>query len=99
MTSPPLPPAEPHFLHAIDYGNYVYFFLSEISVEYTALGKVSTIIAQLLLNYCYNYRYNYCTTTQLQLLLRVQLLHNYCFYYCYNYSYTTTTTDTTTAQL
>ncbi|XP_075867613.1 semaphorin-6C-like isoform X2 [Nelusetta ayraudi] len=31
---------EPHFLHAIDYGNYVYFFLSEISVEYTALGKV-----------------------------------------------------------
>lgn len=32
--------AEPHFLHAIDYGNYVYFFLSEIAVEYTALGKV-----------------------------------------------------------
>ncbi|XP_039978054.1 semaphorin-6D-like isoform X2 [Xiphias gladius] len=31
---------EPHFLHAIDYGNYVYFFLSEIAVEYTALGKV-----------------------------------------------------------
>ncbi|XP_068188573.1 semaphorin-6D-like isoform X2 [Antennarius striatus] len=31
---------EPHFLHAIDYGNYIYFFLSEISVEYTALGKV-----------------------------------------------------------
>uniref|UniRef100_A0A8D3CZ68 Sema domain-containing protein n=1 Tax=Scophthalmus maximus TaxID=52904 RepID=A0A8D3CZ68_SCOMX len=31
---------EPHFLHAIDYGNFVYFFLSEISVEYTALGKV-----------------------------------------------------------
>ncbi|XP_056154024.1 semaphorin-6D-like [Lampris incognitus] len=30
---------EPHFLHAIDYGNYVYFFLSEIAVEYTALGK------------------------------------------------------------
>lgn len=32
--------AEPQFLHAIDYGNYVYFFLSEIAVEYTALGKV-----------------------------------------------------------
>lgn len=31
---------EPHFLHAIDYGNYVYFFLSELAVEYTALGKV-----------------------------------------------------------
>ncbi|RVE75218.1 hypothetical protein OJAV_G00014380, partial [Oryzias javanicus] len=31
---------EPHFLHAIDYGNYVYFFLSEIAVEYTALGKM-----------------------------------------------------------
>ncbi|XP_034016334.1 semaphorin-6D-like isoform X2 [Thalassophryne amazonica] len=31
---------EPHFLHAMDYGNYIYFFLSEIAVEYTALGKV-----------------------------------------------------------
>ncbi|XP_028296742.1 semaphorin-6D-like [Gouania willdenowi] len=31
---------EPHFLHAIDYGNYVYFFLREIAVEYTAVGKV-----------------------------------------------------------
>ncbi|XP_028834910.1 sema domain, transmembrane domain (TM), and cytoplasmic domain, (semaphorin) 6C isoform X2 [Denticeps clupeoides] len=31
---------EPHFLHAIEYGNYVYFFFSEISVEYTTLGKV-----------------------------------------------------------
>uniref|UniRef100_A0A3P8X0Y0 Sema domain, transmembrane domain (TM), and cytoplasmic domain, (semaphorin) 6Ca n=1 Tax=Cynoglossus semilaevis TaxID=244447 RepID=A0A3P8X0Y0_CYNSE len=31
---------EPHFLHAIDYGSYVYFFFSEIAVEYTALGKV-----------------------------------------------------------
>lgn len=34
------PPAEPHFLHAIEYGNYVYFFFSEIAVEYTTLGKV-----------------------------------------------------------
>ncbi|XP_057683682.1 semaphorin-6D-like [Corythoichthys intestinalis] len=31
---------EPRFLHAIDYGSHVYFFLSEIAVEYTALGKV-----------------------------------------------------------
>ncbi|XP_070970153.1 semaphorin-6D-like isoform X2 [Oncorhynchus clarkii lewisi] len=31
---------EPHFHHAIEYGNYVYFFLSEIAVEYTTLGKV-----------------------------------------------------------
>uniref|UniRef100_A0A3B3R484 Semaphorin 6C n=1 Tax=Paramormyrops kingsleyae TaxID=1676925 RepID=A0A3B3R484_9TELE len=31
---------EPHFLHAIEYGNYVYFFLSEIAIEYTTLGKV-----------------------------------------------------------
>uniref|UniRef100_H3CIJ1 Sema domain, transmembrane domain (TM), and cytoplasmic domain, (semaphorin) 6Ca n=1 Tax=Tetraodon nigroviridis TaxID=99883 RepID=H3CIJ1_TETNG len=31
---------EPHFLHAIDYGNYVYFFLREMAVEYTTLGKV-----------------------------------------------------------
>lgn len=34
------PPTEPHFLHAIEYGNYVYFFFSEIAVEYTTLGKV-----------------------------------------------------------
>lgn len=33
-------PTEPHFLHAIEYGNYVYFFFSEIAVEYTTLGKV-----------------------------------------------------------
>uniref|UniRef100_A0A3B4BF67 Sema domain-containing protein n=1 Tax=Periophthalmus magnuspinnatus TaxID=409849 RepID=A0A3B4BF67_9GOBI len=33
-------PNEPHFLHAIEYGNYVYFFFSEIAVEYTSLGKV-----------------------------------------------------------
>ncbi|XP_077432392.1 sema domain, transmembrane domain (TM), and cytoplasmic domain, (semaphorin) 6C isoform X2 [Vanacampus margaritifer] len=31
---------EPHFLHAIEYGNFVYFFFSEIAVEYTSLGKV-----------------------------------------------------------
>ncbi|RXN22469.1 semaphorin-6D-like isoform X1 [Labeo rohita] len=32
--------AEPHFLHALEYGNYVYFFFSEIAVEHTGAGKV-----------------------------------------------------------
>uniref|UniRef100_A0A3B3Y7G2 Sema domain-containing protein n=1 Tax=Poecilia mexicana TaxID=48701 RepID=A0A3B3Y7G2_9TELE len=41
---------EPHFLHAIDYGNYVYFFLSEIAVEYTALGKVRARVKSLFHN-------------------------------------------------
>ncbi|XP_043936477.1 semaphorin-6D-like [Protopterus annectens] len=31
---------EPHFLHAVDYGNYVYLFFREISMEYTTLGRV-----------------------------------------------------------
>lgn len=31
---------EPHFLHAIEYGNYVYFFFREIAVEHNNLGKV-----------------------------------------------------------
>ncbi|XP_051991789.1 semaphorin-6D isoform X1 [Xyrauchen texanus] len=31
---------EPHFLHAVEYGNYVYFFFIEIAVEHTAAGKV-----------------------------------------------------------
>ncbi|XP_049328808.1 semaphorin-6D-like [Astyanax mexicanus] len=31
---------EPRFLHAIEYSSYVYFFFSEIAVEYTTLGKV-----------------------------------------------------------
>ncbi|CAM4640837.1 unnamed protein product [Leuciscus chuanchicus] len=31
---------EPHFLHAVEYGNYVYFFFSEIAVEHSAAGKV-----------------------------------------------------------
>ncbi|XP_006628709.1 semaphorin-6D isoform X1 [Lepisosteus oculatus] len=30
---------EPHFLHAVDYGNYVYFFFREIAVEHNNLGK------------------------------------------------------------
>ncbi|XP_075700864.1 semaphorin-6C isoform X4 [Rhinoderma darwinii] len=32
---------EPHFIHAVEYGNYVYFFFREISMEYTTLGKVT----------------------------------------------------------
>ncbi|XP_051925789.1 semaphorin-6D-like [Hippocampus zosterae] len=31
---------EPRFLHAVEYGRFVYFFLSEIAAEYTTLGKV-----------------------------------------------------------
>ncbi|XP_008308401.1 semaphorin-6D isoform X3 [Cynoglossus semilaevis] len=31
---------EPHFLHAAEYGNYVYFFFREIAVEQSNLGKV-----------------------------------------------------------
>uniref|UniRef100_A0A8C2VJ71 Semaphorin-6D n=2 Tax=Chinchilla lanigera TaxID=34839 RepID=A0A8C2VJ71_CHILA len=30
---------EPHFLHGIEYGNYVYFFFREIAVEHNNLGK------------------------------------------------------------
>ncbi|KAM9646600.1 semaphorin-6D isoform 3-T3 [Trichechus inunguis] len=30
---------EPHFLHAMEYGNYVYFFFREIAVEHNNLGK------------------------------------------------------------
>ncbi|KAM4602419.1 semaphorin-6D isoform 3-T4 [Polymixia lowei] len=30
---------EPHFLHAVEYGNYVYFFYREIAVEHNNLGK------------------------------------------------------------
>ncbi|KAK1339028.1 hypothetical protein QTO34_019700 [Cnephaeus nilssonii] len=32
---------EPHFLHAIEYGNYVYFFFREIAVEHNNLGKAT----------------------------------------------------------
>ncbi|XP_077175996.1 semaphorin-6C isoform X2 [Paroedura picta] len=31
---------EPHFLHALDYRDYIYFFFREISMEYTTLGRV-----------------------------------------------------------
>lgn len=36
---------EPHFLHAIEYGNYVYFFFREIAVEHNNLGKVGIVTA------------------------------------------------------
>ncbi|XP_053330729.1 semaphorin-6C isoform X2 [Spea bombifrons] len=32
---------EPHFIHAVEFGQYVYFFFREISMEYTTLGKVT----------------------------------------------------------
>ncbi|KAF7698706.1 hypothetical protein HF521_003448 [Silurus meridionalis] len=31
---------EPHFLHAVDYGKYVYFFFREIAAEHNNLGRV-----------------------------------------------------------
>ncbi|XP_066524099.1 semaphorin-6C-like [Hoplias malabaricus] len=31
---------EPRFIHAMEYGSHVYFFFSEIAVEYTVAGKV-----------------------------------------------------------
>lgn len=31
---------EPHFLHAVDYGDFVYFFFREIAAEHNNLGKV-----------------------------------------------------------
>ncbi|XP_078064803.1 semaphorin-6D-like [Mustelus asterias] len=31
---------EPHFVHAIEHGHYIYFFFREISIEYTAVGRV-----------------------------------------------------------
>ncbi|XP_048886474.1 sema domain, transmembrane domain (TM), and cytoplasmic domain, (semaphorin) 6D, like isoform X7 [Brienomyrus brachyistius] len=30
---------EPHFLHAVDYGHYVYIFFREIATEHNSLGK------------------------------------------------------------
>uniref|UniRef100_A0A493TMJ7 Semaphorin 6A n=2 Tax=Anas TaxID=8835 RepID=A0A493TMJ7_ANAPP len=32
--------AEPYFVQAVDYGNYIYFFFREIAVEYNSMGKV-----------------------------------------------------------
>lgn len=40
--SSPLVPPEPHFVQALPYGPYVYFFFREVAVELSALGKVGT---------------------------------------------------------
>lgn len=32
--------AEPYFVHAVDYGDLIYFFYREIAVEYNSMGKV-----------------------------------------------------------
>jgi hypothetical protein len=32
--------AEPYFVQAVDYGDYIYFFFREIAVEYNTMGKV-----------------------------------------------------------
>uniref|UniRef100_A0A4W3JHG0 Sema domain, transmembrane domain (TM), and cytoplasmic domain, (semaphorin) 6A n=1 Tax=Callorhinchus milii TaxID=7868 RepID=A0A4W3JHG0_CALMI len=32
--------AEPYFVQAVDYGDYIYFFFREIAVEYNSMGKV-----------------------------------------------------------
>lgn len=34
---------EPHFLHAVDYGDFVYFFFREIAAEHNNLGKVTLL--------------------------------------------------------
>lgn len=36
------PPAEPYFVQAVDYGDFIYFFFREIAMEYNTMGKVST---------------------------------------------------------
>lgn len=37
---PPL--AEPYFVQAVDYGDFIYFFFREIAMEYNTMGKVCT---------------------------------------------------------
>lgn len=34
------PPAEPYFVQAVDYGDFIYFFFREIAMEYNTMGKV-----------------------------------------------------------
>lgn len=34
------PPAEPYFVQAVDYGDFIYFFYREIAMEYNTMGKV-----------------------------------------------------------
>lgn len=35
-----LPTSEPHFVHALEHGDHVYFFFREVSVEDVRLGRV-----------------------------------------------------------
>lgn len=42
-------PAEPYFVQAVDYGDFIYFFFREIAMEYNTMGKVSTGWIRLLL--------------------------------------------------
>lgn len=36
------PSAEPYFVQAVDYGDFIYFFFREIAMEYNTMGKVNT---------------------------------------------------------
>lgn len=36
------PFAEPYFVQAVNYGDFIYFFFREIAMEYNTMGKVST---------------------------------------------------------
>lgn len=39
-TIPATPHSEPHFVHALEHGDHVYFFFREVSVEDARLGRV-----------------------------------------------------------
>ncbi len=38
------PSAEPYFVQAVDYGDFIYFFFREIAMEYNTMGKVGPIL-------------------------------------------------------
>lgn len=40
MLLPISAPSEPHFVHALEHGDHVYFFFREVSVEDARLGRV-----------------------------------------------------------
>lgn len=37
-------PAEPYFVQAVDYGDFIYFFFREIAMEYNTMGKVRALV-------------------------------------------------------
>lgn len=39
----PPPPAEPYFVQAVNYGDFIYFFFREIAMEYNTMGKVRSL--------------------------------------------------------